>query len=208
MSEVSGGDDRDGARSAGPTPLARVAGRLPTATRLALRAVPDSSRPGLLTEEAGRQRTLEAEEKITRSTEHAHLRGRTSSVSALARPPGGAAGSRRQPVPRLAWRRPPRRSLIRRSRGTGLRWAGTKPTTTRVPPWEARAVCTCASRCASSGPSRSVSYWRQLQNLPQVHAPSRAGQRDRRRLVALGRPRTAGLRVEWDAEIINESPIA
>ena len=48
MSEVSGGDDRDGARSAGPTPLARIAGGLPAAARLALRAVPDRVAPARL----------------------------------------------------------------------------------------------------------------------------------------------------------------
>jgi len=48
MSEVSGGDDRDGPCSAGATPLARVAGRLPAATRLALWAVPDRVAPACL----------------------------------------------------------------------------------------------------------------------------------------------------------------
>ena len=35
------------------------------------------------------------------------------------------------------------------------------------------------------------SYWRQLQNLPRFMQPPRAGKRDRRRLVPLGRPRTS-----------------
>ena len=47
-------------------------------------------------------------------------------------------------------------------------------------------------------------FWRNLENLPQLHAPPRVGRTRHRHLVALAGAGPGRQLVEWNAEIINE----